>query len=156
YLSLTGTPELPPLWALGYHQCKWSYYPEKKVKKIAKKLRKLKIPCDAIYLDIDYMDGFRCFTWDAKLFPHPKKLIQKLDKQGFKTVVMIDPGLKIDKNYPIWKDGKDNDLYCKTPSGKDFKGMVWPGPCNFPDFTLPKARDWWSNLFEEFIGDLNV
>lgn len=156
YLLLTGTPELPPLWALGYHQCKWSYYPEKKVKKIARKLRKLEIPCDAIYLDIDYMDGYRCFTWDTKLFPQPKKLIRWLEKKGFKTVVMIDPGLKIDKNYPVWKDGKDNDLYCKMPDGKDFKGMVWPGACNFPDFTLPKARDWWANLFEEFIKDFNI
>ena len=138
YLFLTGTPELPPLWALGYHQCKWSYYPEKKVKKIAKKLRKLKIPCDAIYLDIDYMDGFRCFTWDPKHFPQPKKLIQKLDKKGFKTVVMIDPGLKIDKNYTIWKDGKDNDLYCKTPSGKDFKGMVSAAPAISRILRYPK------------------
>lgn len=156
YLHLTGTPELPPLWALGYHQCKWSYYPEKKVKKIAKKFRKLEIPCDAIYLDIDYMDGYRCFTWNAELFPQPKKLIRWLDKKGFKTVVMINPGLKTDKNYIVWKDGKDNGLYCKMPDGKDFKGSVWPGACNFPDFTLPKARDWWANLFEEFIRELNI
>ena len=73
YTMITGTPELPPLWALGYQQSKWSFYPEKKVKEITAKLRSLAIPCDAIYLDIDYMDGFRCFTWDNEKFPNPKK-----------------------------------------------------------------------------------
>ncbi len=98
YTDLTGTPELPPLWALGYHQSKWSYFPESRVKQIASKFRKLKIPCDAIYLDIDYMDGFRCFTWDKTKFPDPKQMIKDLHKDGFKTVLMIDPGIKIDRD----------------------------------------------------------
>ena len=100
YTDLTGAPRnLPPLWALGYHQSKWSYYPEKRVKELARKFRKLKIPCDALYLDIDYMDGFRCFTWDKKHFPDPKRMISELEEDGFKTVVMIDPGIKVDRDY---------------------------------------------------------
>ena len=91
YTDLTGTPELPPLWALGFHQSKWSYYPEARVKELATKFRKLQIPCDAIYLDIDYMDGFRCFTWDKNHFPDPKRMISELEEEGFKDV------------FPIWK-----------------------------------------------------
>ena len=79
YTDLTGVPELPPLWALGFHQSKWSYYPEKQVMDIAKKFRELRLPCDAIYLDIDYMEGFRCFTWNNRRFPNPKKMVEKLD-----------------------------------------------------------------------------
>ena len=100
YTDLTGKPhELPPLWALGYHQCKWSYYPESNVKEIAAKFRELQIPCDAIYLDIDYMEGFRCFTWNKEYFPDPKRMVKELADDGFKTIVIIDPGIKIDKDY---------------------------------------------------------
>jgi len=156
YVCLTGLPKLPPLWALGYHQSKWSYYPERKVKKVAKRFRVEKIPCDAIYLDIDYMDGFRCFTWDASRFPKPAKLINWLESKGFKTVVMIDPGIKIDKKYKIWKQGKALDVYCKGKDGKPFKGNVWPGPCNFPDFTSSAVRSWWADLYEELTGRFGV
>ena len=27
------------------------------------------IPCDALWLDIEYMDGYRVFTWDTEAFP---------------------------------------------------------------------------------------
>ena len=78
YTRLTGTPEMPPLWAFGYHQCRWSYYPESRLRKIAKEFRDRAIPCDALYLDIDYMEGYRCFTWNRKHFPHPGKMIKEL------------------------------------------------------------------------------
>lgn len=156
YTNLTGTPELPPLWALGYHQSKWSYFPESKVKKLANKFRKLKIPCDALYLDIDYMDGFRCFTWDKKKFPDPKRMIGELNKDGFKTVVMIDPGIKIDKDYWVYQEALKNGYFCKRGDGPLMRGKVWPGDCNFPDFTNPEVREWWAGLYKEFMSELGV
>lgn len=156
YTTLTGVPEMPPLWALGYHQCKWSYYPEKKVKEITKGFRDNTIPCDAIYLDIDYMEGFRCFTWSKEYFPDPKKMVADLKKDGFKTVVIIDPGIKIDKKYSVYSEGYDNDYFCRRADGPLMKGSVWPGLCNFPDFTKPVVRDWWADLFDGLIKDVGV
>ncbi len=156
YSDLTGTPELPPLWALGYHQCKWSYYPESKVKEVAKKFRELQIPCDAIYLDIDYMEGFRCFTWSKEHFPNPKKMVKELSDDGFKTVVIIDPGIKIDEEYSVYQEGIKNDYFCKRADGPYMKGKVWPGECYFPDYTNPEVRKWWSGLFKELIHDIGV
>ncbi len=156
YTDLTGTPELPPLWALGYHQCKWSYYPESNVKEITQKFRDLKIPCDAIYLDIDYMEGFRCFTWSKEYFPTPKKMVKELADDGFKTVVIIDPGIKIDNEYSVFKEGLDKDYFCKRADGPYMKGKVWPGECYFPDFTRPEVREWWAGLFKELIEDIGV
>lgn len=150
YTNMTGKPELPPLWALGFHQCKWSYYPEKQVREITSEFRTRKIPCDAFYLDIDYMDGFRCFTWHPDHFPKPKKMIADLEKQGFKTVVIIDPGIKIDPNYWVYKEGLEKGYFCKRMDGPLMKGAVWPGECNFPDFTRAEVREWWAGLF----GDL--
>jgi len=157
YTDLTGKPhEMPALWTLGYHQCKWSYYPESNVKEITSKFRELQIPCDAIYLDIDYMEGFRCFTWSKAYFPDPKRMVKELADDGFKTIVIIDPGIKIDMDYSVFKEGLDNDYFCKRADGPYMKGKVWPGECYFPDFTNPEVRDWWSNLFKELIEDIGV
>lgn len=156
YTDLTGKPELPPLWVLGYHQCKWSYYPENKVKEITSKFRELQIPCDAIYLDIDYMDGFRCFTWNKNYFPDPKRMVSELAEDGFKTIVIIDPGIKIDKDYWVYKEALEKDYFCKRADGPYMKGKVWPGECNFPDYTNPIVREWWAGLFKELIAEIGV
>ncbi len=156
YSHLTGVPELPPLWVLGYHQCKWSYFPESKVVEVAENFRKLKIPCDALYLDIDYMDGFRCFTWDLDKFPKPKKMVSNLKDQGFKTVVIIDPGIKVDDQYDIFNQAFERGYFCKRADGPYMKGKVWPGDCYFPDFTNPEVRTWWAGLFKELIEDIGV
>jgi alpha-glucosidase len=155
YTKLTGTPEMPPMWALGFHQCKWSYFPEKQVREITSEFRTRKIPCDAFYLDIDYMDGFRCFTWHPEHFPQPKKMISDLEAQGFKMVVIIDPGIKIDPNYKIYQEGLEKGYFCKRMDGPLMKGSVWPGECNFPDFTRVEVREWWAGLFGELI-DIGV
>ncbi len=94
------------------------------------------------------MDGFRCFTWDKKHFPDPARMIKELAEDGFKTVVIIDPGIKIDKNYSVYLEGVTNDYFCKRSDGPLFMGSVWPGLCNFPDFTNPKVREWWAGLFK--------
>lgn len=156
YQALTGVPEMPPLWALGYHQCKWSYYPESVVKDITQEFRNRQIPCDAIYLDIDYMDGFRCFTWNKELFPDPKRMVKELRDNGFKTVTIIDPGIKIDKDYWVYQQGIENGYFCRRGDGPLMKGSVWPGLCNFPDFTSPDVREWWAGLFREMIEEIGV
>lgn len=157
YTDLTGKPQsLPPLWALGFHQCRWSYYPESKVKEVTSTFRALKIPCDAIYLDIDYMDGFRCFTWNKDYFPDPKRMVKELADDGFKTVAIIDPGIKVDKDYWVYQEGLKNDYFCRRADGPYMKGKVWPGECYFPDFTKREVREWWSELFKELIEDIGV
>lgn len=156
YTLLTGVPELPPLWALGYHQCKWSYYPDEKVMEICNTLRSKQIPCDVIYLDIDYMDGFRCFTWHSERFPNPTSLISTLNAMGFKVVVMIDPGIKIDKSYFVYKEGIAGNHFCHKGEGGLIKGKVWPGECHFPDFTREATRTWWASLFKGLIAENGV
>ncbi|MDN5216733.1 glycoside hydrolase family 31 protein [Fulvivirgaceae bacterium BMA12] len=153
FTTITGKPELPPMWALGYHQSKWSYYPEKVVRDLGSKFRKKKIPCDVIHLDIDYMDGFRCFTWNKDHFPDPANMIGDLAAKGFKTVVIVDPGIKIDKDYWVYKEGIKHDYFCKGADGSNFRGSVWPGLCHFPDFTNPEVRTWWSGLFEGLVNE---
>lgn len=149
YHHLTGVPELPPLWALGFHQCRWSYFPDSRVREIAQTFRALAIPCDAIYLDIDYMDGYRCFTWNEHHFPDPKQLIDELRAAGFQTVVMIDPGIRIDPDYFVYRDGMESDVFCRRSSGDLMTGPVWPPHCVWPDYTNPAVRQWWGALYQD-------
>ena len=147
YAYLTGKPEMPPMWALGYHQCRWSYFPDTRVKEVAMEFRKRNIPCDVMYLDIDYMEGFRCFTFSKEYFPDPKGMTKELEAAGFKTVVIIDPGIKVDQDYSVYQEGLKGDYFCRRQDGALMEGDVWPGKCVFPDFTNPKVREWWSGLF---------
>jgi alpha-glucosidase len=156
YARLTGTHELPPYWALGYHQCRWSYHPDSHVREIAAGFRDRNIPCDAIYLDIDYLDGYRCFTWDAKAFPNPKKLVDDLLEMGFQTVTMIDPGIKEDPNYAVYREGLEHNMFIRTVDGVVAKAPVWPGFCAFPDYTNPDVRAWWGMLYTSLYKDIGI
>lgn len=139
------------MWTLGFQQCKWSYYPEARLKEIASTFRALKIPCDGIYLDIDYMEGFRCFTWNKEYFPDPKRMVKELADDGFKTIVIIDPGIKLDPDYWVYNEALEKDYFCKRADGPAMIGKVWPGECAFPDFTNPDVREWWAGLFKNSL-----
>ncbi len=156
YLQLTGLPELPPLWALGFHQSRWSYFPESRVRELAQQFREHRIPCDAIYFDIDYMDDYRCFTWNKDYFPDPKALIADLKQQGFQSVVMIDPGIRVDGEYEVYRSGLAKGFFCRRSSGELMTGPVWPPSCVFPDFTLPAVREWWGALYRELYQEQGV
>ena len=142
YANLTGKMPLPPIWALGNQQSRWSYFPESRVREIADGFRKNKIPADVIYLDVDYMNGYRVFSWDKTRFPNPSKMISDLKAEGFKTVLIIDPGIKRDENYSTYTDGLKNDIYVKNPDGSTLIRNAWAAESAFPDFTNPKAREW--------------
>lgn len=153
YTELVGRMPLPPRWSLGYQQCRWSYPTEQRVKEIANGFRSRNIPCDVIYLDIDYMDGYRIFTWNKTNFPDPKRLTTDLAKDGFRVAVIVDPGIKHDTTYHAYQSGLKDDVFLKYPNGKQFIGKVWPGECAFPDFTYDRARTWWGNNFKMLIDD---
>ncbi|HEX6126017.1 MAG TPA: glycoside hydrolase family 31 protein [Pyrinomonadaceae bacterium] len=153
YAELTGKTPLPPMWALGNHQSRWSYFPEKRVREIAEGFRSRKIPADVIHLDIDYMDGYRVFTWDKTRFPDPKKLVSDLKAGGFQTILIIDPGIKVDPNYRVYTDGKRLGMFVKNADGTELNRNVWPQASAFPDFTDPKAREWFGSYYRQHIDE---
>ncbi len=145
YTELTGRIGMPPLWALGNQQSRWSYMSADEVRAIARGFRERSIPCDVLYLDIDHMDGYRVFTWDRERFPDPAGLIAELEADGFRVVTIVDPGVKVDERYDVYVEGRERDLYCRAPSGDQYLNAVWPGICAFPDFTNPATREWWGD-----------
>ena len=139
YTQLTGRIALPPLWALGNHQSRWGYMNADEVRGIAREFRARGIPCDALYLDIDYMDGYRVFTWDRERFPDPAGAAARARaRTGFRVVTIIDPGVKVDEDYPVYAEGRERGLFCRTIDGDEYRNVVWPGLCAFPDFTNPR------------------
>jgi len=154
YTAMTGRSPLPPLWTLGYQQCRYSYYPESRAREIVKTLREKKIPADAIYFDIDYQQGNAPFTINREYFPTFEKMIADFRAQGMHTILITDLHIKKDPNhgYAPYDSGLKNDVFVKNPDRSVYVGTVWPGDSVFPDFTLTRVRDWWGGLYKDFVG----
>lgn len=146
YTWLTGRTAPPPLWALGYHQCRWFNYTQEAVEDLGRTCRERGIPCDALWLDIDHMDGYRVFTWRTDRFPDVPGMLARLRDQGFRMVTIVDPGVKHEPGYCVYDQAVERDVLCRTEGGDIFIGQVWPGRTAFPDFATPEARAWWGEL----------
>lgn len=143
YTALTGRLPLPPRWALGYHQSRYSYETRARLEAVAREFRQRDIPCDALYLDIHHLRGHRVFTF-GRAFPRPDDLMRRLGRQGFKVVAIVDPGVKDDPRFGVLRRGERADAFVKAPDGvSDYRGEVWPGRARFPDFLNAGARAWW-------------
>ena len=151
--EMVGTMPLPPKWALGYHQCRYSYFPEKRVREVAEGFRSRKMPGSVIWFDIDYMSEYRTFSFDRTRFPDPARLNADLEAMGFKTIWMINPGIKAEPGYNIFDQVISKGFEVKTASGESYRGNVWPGPCAFPDYTNHDVRAWWSGLYKDFMAN---
>ncbi len=154
YTWLTGPTPLPPLWTFGYQQSRYSYETESRLREVAAKLRADKIPCDALYLDIDYQKNNRPFTVDTNKFPHFGPMLTDLKTQKFHVVAITDlhiahlPG----QGYAPYDSGVAGDHFVKNPDGSIYVGEVWPGPSSFPDFTRDVTREWWGALYTDFVS----
>lgn len=155
HAELTGAMPMPPRWALGYQQSRYSYETRARVEQLAESFRSREIPCDAIHLDIHHMDEYRVFTF-GKSFPNPKEMIEGLAAQGFKTVAIVDPGVKNDPKFPVLKRGMKENAFVKGAKGaRDYLGKVWPGVSRFPDFFQARTRTWWGRE-QGFLHDMGV
>ncbi|HYL62207.1 MAG TPA: glycoside hydrolase family 31 protein [Candidatus Methylomirabilis sp.] len=157
FTALVGRTPLPPLWTMGYQQSRYSYYPEARAREIVQTLREKKIPADAIYLDIDYQEGYAPFTINREYFPHFEQMIGDFRKQGMRTVLITDLHIKKDPGhgYAPYDSGMKEDVFVKNADGSVYVGKVWPGDSVFPDFTLTRVRDWWGGLYKNFV-DMGV
>jgi alpha-glucosidase len=175
YTELTGRMPLPPMWALGNQQSRWSYYPDTMAEEVVRQYRERDLPLDVLHLDIDYMQGYRVFTWNTDRFPNPKAFTEKLKQQGVKVVTIVDPGVKYlppaidanaattvsknpelapqDKSYYVFNQGVEKGYFQKRKSGELFIPRVWPGESTFVDFTLPDARRWWGDLHHAYTDN---
>ncbi len=150
--NLVGRMEMPPLWAIGYQQCRWSYSPDTRIKSIVDTFRLKKLPCDVIWMDIDYMEKFKIFTFDKTNIPNPKEVNNYLHQKGFHSIWMIDPGVSATRGYSVYNEGRKGKNWVQTVDYKEYNGRVWPGACAFPDFTRPETRIWWSGLYKDFMA----
>ena len=147
YSELTGYSQLPQHFALGYHQCRWNYVTDEDVKDVDRKFDKNKIPYDVIWLDIEYTEGKKYFTWDKDNFPDPLGMQKQLDSHGRKLVIIVDPHIKNEGNYPVVDALKSQNLGIKNKENNIFEGWCWPGSSYWIDAFNPAALAWWKTLF---------
>lgn len=156
YSYLTGVTPMPQKWMLGYQQSRWGYsVSAERVEKIAEGFAKYHLPIDVIHLDIDYMKGYRDFTWDTDKYADPKAFVAKMRKQGIRLEPILDAGVKKDDKYGIYKEGIEKGYFVKNPDGSVYVGTVWPGDSVFPDFGNPDVRAWWAKHMK-FFADMGA
>jgi alpha-glucosidase len=151
FLELTGRPPLPPLWALGYHQSRYSYFPESRVRRLVEDFERHAIPLDAVHLDIHHMDRYRSFTWDPQRFPDPRRLASDLAAKGIRLVAIVDQGIEQDPRSSRFRDGLEKKVFCRDPDGSTVIAPLWPGWAAFPDFTDASARAWWAEQYQGLV-----
>ena len=149
---LIGTSPVPPLWALGYHQSRWGYGGHDDLMELDRKFAENEIPCDGLWLDLDYMRGYRIFTVAEEQFPAGvPNTAAELAKNGRRMVPIIDPGIKSETGLDLYEDAKAGGHLCLNDEGAPYIGLVWPGETVFPDFTQASTRDWWAGHAAEFL-----
>jgi alpha-glucosidase len=152
---LTGTHELPPLWALGYHQCRWSYMSAAELHEVSNGLAKARIPCGALWMDIDYMEAFKVFTFRDDVFSaeQRREAFSAIRARGTRLVTIVDPGVKAEPGYHVFDEALDANLLCQTEAGQPYIGIVWPGRTAFPDFSLLETRTWWAGHIDRWLAE---
>ena len=152
YTRLTGRTPLPPEFALGYQQSRWGYYPDSELVRLTREFRSRRVPCDVLYLDIDYMDGYRLFTWSPQRFPDPKTMLDTLERMGMKVTTIVDVGVKVDSGYDVYRGLLAEQGEVTWPDGSPYVGDVWPGKTIFPDFSLARTRTWWGEMNDRLLA----
>lgn len=147
FAALTGGAALPQMFSLGYHQCRWNYKDEPDVAAVDGGFDAHNIPYDVLWLDIEHTDGKRYFTWDGTYFPTPARMQEDLASRGRKMVTIVDPHIKRDPNWRVFKEAEESRLYVQNKEGADFDGWCWPGSSSYLDMVAPAVRDWWSAQF---------
>ena len=170
YADLTGHMPMMPKWALGNQQSRWAYYPDKVAEEVVQRYRTEDLPLDVLHLDINYMNGYRVFTWDPKGFPDPSAFTGALRKQGVKVVAIVDPGVKYqppaagakdasanpevaaqDESYYVFNQGSAKNYFLKRKDGSLWIGQVWPGKSVYTDYTIDAAARWWGDLHRAYV-----
>ncbi len=151
YTAVTGRMPLPPYWAIGYQQSRWSYDSADRMREVVREYRERGIPLDVLYADIDYMDGYRVFTWNPETFPDPEALMADLAEQGVRVVPIVDPGVKKDGDSPLFVEGAERGMFVRDRDGLPLVGEVWPGQVCFPDFARSDVRHWWGEWHQGYL-----
>lgn len=151
YTRLTGRPALPPRWALGYHQCRWGYGSQAVVSEVVQRFVEHDLPLSGIWLDIDHLVDNRPFAVDTSRYPDLDRLTAELAHRDVHVVAIADPGIAKERGDPVYRSGRAIDAFCRGPGGRVVSGVVWPGRTVFPDFTAPRVREWWGELYEGYV-----
>lgn len=160
YYKLTGAPVLVPQWALGWNHCKWGYQTAEQLLENVQNYNKYQLPLDVQWVDIDYMNAYRDFTYDPVSFANLPTVIDSIHDLGVKFVPIVDIGVSIrpNQNYTAYDEGVTQNVFIKIgDKNEDFIGNVWPNEAAYPDFFSANTTKWWqqqvSNMYQNIKFD---
>lgn len=151
FRRMIGKSYIPPKFAFGYGQSRWGYKTREDFETVVRTYREHHIPLDLLYMDIDYMDGYKDFTVNEEEFPDLKAFAAHMKEQGVHLIPIIDAGVKIEEGYDVYEEGIAGGYFCKKENGEPFEACVWPGLTHFPDFLDPKVREWFGSKYKRLL-----
>ena len=151
FAALTGRPALPPRWGLGYHHAKWGFHTERAVRAMVTEFRRRDLPLSGVWLDIDHLRDKAAFTVDTERFPDISGLSEWLEFGDTHLVVIVDPGVPYRSGNQVYESGMARGVFCRDVNGNVSRGVVWPGATAYPDFTSPRAREWWGEQYQWYL-----
>jgi alpha-glucosidase (family GH31 glycosyl hydrolase) len=156
YADIVGLPAMIPYWSLGWHQSRWGYASVGDMKTVVAKYKAAQIPLETLWGDIDYMDNYKCFTFDPVNFPvhELRDLVAELHGSGQKVVFILDPGIKEENGYSVYEEGNRRDLWMRRSDKSVFWGKVWPGKVAFPDWFHPNVSQWWTENIQSWLDQV--
>jgi len=151
FSCLTGKAPLPPIWSLGYHQSRWGYKSTEDIRQVVQGFKEHRLNLSAVHLDLDYMHDRRSFTFDPDRFADIEELSADLKRDGIHLAGILDPGIKVEDGYDIYRSGLEANAYCTDPGGKTLTAVAFSGPTVFPDFTSSRVRKWWQEFYPRLL-----
>lgn len=158
YTDLVGKPFMPAHWMLGWHHCRYGFKNISHVNWAVDGYEKAGIPLETIWVDIDYMDRRKDFTFDEVNFPEEsmKALSNRMHSNSQRMITMVDPALSTNSTYDVYQRGKEMDVYMKNNDGTEFVGQVWPGYTVFPDWWHPNITEFWGKEIIDWVKLLDL
>lgn len=152
FRGLIGRSYLPPKWAFGYIQSRFGDVSEEYINNVLEEYEQLDMPIDAFCIDIDGLDRYQNFSWHKENFKDPEGFVKSKLEQDIHIVPIVDVAIRQDNSNEEYVSGTKADIFCKSESGTEFTGYVWPGKCVFPDYFRKDAREWFGHNYQKYLN----
>ena len=151
YTTLTGRQPLPARWTLGNYASRFGYRSEAEARAVVQKFRDLKLPLDALVLDLywfgpDIKGHMGNLAWDKTAFPKPENMLSDLSADGVNTILVTEPFVLTSSKR--WQEAVDAGAIAPGLDGKPKTFDFYFGNTGLIDVFNPKARDWFWQIYK--------
>lgn len=150
YTNLTGKPPMPPLWTLGYTQCRCSYWSWEQIDELVAKLREHRFPLDCLVFDYDWADKLNNYKWNERWDGKSPEKLAEYKAQGLHFMAS-NSGPMLKKDSDTYQSALDEGILARNTDGSTITCGHFGG--DLIDFTNPDTKEWLRPQLERILDD---